>query len=136
LLGSGEKTFVRVSRPRATPVIDLPYTEAGQTASEGLRKKLFAMLSSAALMRGNRRRASALDVTDFEAAFDDLVNPPARPLWLDVAAQIGMVIGGGFIGFGTSVLAGGMGRENGWIPVISGSLVAIASVIVQHIKLK
>jgi hypothetical protein len=87
-------------------------------------------------MRGNRRRASALDVTDFEAAFDDLVNPPARPLWLDITAQIGMVVGGAFIGFGTSVLAGSTAQQIGWFPLISGSLVAVASIVIQHIKFK
>jgi hypothetical protein len=105
-----------------------------KVSSENLHEKLFGMLSSAALVRGHKRRASALDVTDFEAAFDDLINPRSRPAWMDCAADIGLLLGGGFVGAGTNILTASGERAQGWIAVLAGAFVGIFCIVIKYVK--
>ncbi len=93
------------------------------------------MLSSEALVRGHRRRASALDVTDFEAAFDDLVNPRQRPWWVDCVVDCGLFFGGGFVGAGTNIVTGGGSYATGGLVIGAGVFVGGFSIAVKYLKL-
>src|SRR4051794_7824192 len=64
---------------------NLPETRAGRDAHEKNRKALCETLMHSAQVHGRRRRATELDCTDFEAAYDGIVKPQPRPAWLDWA---------------------------------------------------
>lgn len=126
--------FFKNIRARSPATAELSLTPKAEAAQEDLRKKLFNMLSAEALVRGHKRRASALDVTDYEAAFDDLLNPPTHPRWMDCAADIGLLLGGGFIGAGTNILTGSGNTGEAWIAIVAGGFVGAFSTAVKYIK--
>lgn len=134
---------VQPSRPRAKSKrpkrggspSKLPLTVAAEIESEILRKKLFGLLTLESHVRGNRRRASALDVTDFQAAYDDLVNPRPRPVWIDVMGDAGLMLGGLFGGVGTNILTSDRGRPEGWVCVAASVFVSLFCILVKYLKL-
>lgn len=68
------------------------------------RDKIASMLYGEALKRANRRRATFIDATDLEHAFDEVVNPILRPGWLDVIADLCNFAGGAFTGYAINIL--------------------------------
>ena len=116
-------------------VRELPLTSEAELALDRLRNKLIDMLSKAALVRAHRRRASAQDTTDLEAAFDELVNPPSIPIWIRVIADITAILASCFIGYGTNIITGGSpNASSGWLAVIPGVLLAIFATAVKYMK--
>jgi hypothetical protein len=116
---------------------ELPLTRAAESASERFRKDLFSMLASAADARGKQRRATELDATDFEAAFDKLVNPRSHPVWIDVVADAGLLLAGLFCGIGSNVLTGNPPNAfGGLICIGAGLFVGLFCVVIKYIPSK
>ena len=135
-------------RPNPSPVADpkiadepgmpadlLIRTAAGKTRGE-INGRFREMLGMSATIRGRRPRANALDVTDFEAAFDDLLNPSPRPRWLEVLLDVGVLIAGGFIGYAINILTGqSPDHDKVWLSLTAGGLIGVLSTTLKHIKL-
>jgi hypothetical protein len=76
--------------------------DAAQVAKD-LRATLIGMIDAVALMRANRRRATAIDRVDFEADFDDLVNPSLRSKRLALIGDVCGIFGAGSIGYSINI---------------------------------
>lgn len=117
--------------PDREPVPNLPLAGAAGPAAENLKSKLSDMLAAGALVRAHKRRASALDVTDYEAAYDDLVNPRPRPIWVEILTDIGVGLGGIIAGIGVSDLHT---SGEGWLVLIAGIFVVGISTAFKYIR--
>ncbi len=131
--------FASPNRPQGKPtgLKAIPATAKGDEVEVRLGRKLTSMLATMALIRANRRRATAIDTTDFEAAFDDLINPDPRPKWLDVLADVATLLGGGFLGYAINVMTG----DHPAIPLIAATLLSglslgIGAMVIKSKKLR
>ena len=107
--------------------------EAEQFA-RGLRAKLVRMIDAAALMRAERRRATAIDQVDYEAAFDDIVNPVPRPKRLDLIGDVCGIFGAGFIGYSINIYTGpGPSYRDGHIAILSGAILSVAGICLKYL---
>lgn len=92
------------------------------------------MLSESAHVRGRKRRASMLDQTDFEAAFDDIVSPRQRPLWFSLMADLGVLLAGILIAYAINVLTGTPAATAAWlIPLIAGIFVTAFCLAIKYL---
>ena len=131
-------TPVSPSRPTGKPIglKAIPATVKGDEVANRLSLKLEGMLGTTALIRANRRRATAIDTTDYEAAFDDLVNPNPRPKWLDVLADIATLFGGGFLGYAINVMTGEKPDITKIsITLLAGLLLGIGAIVIKSKKI-
>lgn len=114
---------------------ELPLTAGGKIARDRLRSRLNDMHSKAALVRAHRRRATAQDTTDFDAAFDELVNPQGRPIWVNATADAMVILASFFIGYGTNIATGDDSNAGrGWLAILPGILLAVFATVVRYIK--
>ncbi len=109
-------------------------TVQGEQAGKQFRSKLAAMIDAAALMRANRRRATAIDRVDFEAAFDDLVNPSPRPRRLALIGDVCGIFGAGFVGYSINIYTGsGSPHQVGHIAILSGLILSVAGACLKYV---
>jgi hypothetical protein len=72
-------------------------------------------------LRANRRRTTAIDRVDFEAAFDDLVNPALRSKRLAFIGDVCGIFGAGFLGYSLNIDTGSASpHQIGHIAILSG----------------
>ncbi len=122
-------------RPRSEPKA-LPTTKKGREVARALRKRLTEMLDAAAQVNANRRRATAIDTTDFEAAFDDAVNPFPRPRRLDLVADLCAAVGAGFVGYSINIYTGdGRSYLPAHIAMIAGLVLSLVGVAIKQLDL-
>ncbi len=132
-----EQIWAKPGSLAASTPASLERTGKGEVVREGLRKKLAEMLDSTALTRANRRRATAIDTTDFEAAFDDLVNPDPRPKWLDVLADVATLFGGGFLGYAINIMTGDAPDLRMIVGMmLSGLILGIGAIVIKNKKIR
>ncbi len=107
--------------------------QAAQVAKE-LRAKLVAMLDAAALMRADRRRATAIDRVDFEAGFDDVVNPSPRVRRLALVGDVSGIFGAGFIGYSINIYSGsGSSLLPGHIAILAGMVLSVVGACLKYL---
>jgi hypothetical protein len=107
--------------------------DANQVAKK-LRIKLIAMLDAAALMRANRRRATAIDRVDFEAAFDDLISPALRLKRLALIGDICGIFGAGFIGYSINIYTGtGSVQQMGHLAILAGLILSVVGACLKYV---
>ena len=116
---------------------ELDLTDQGKARAEQLRGQLARCLDAMAKTRGLRRRASALDVTDFEAAHDDLVNPAPRPRELDIIADVLGYVGAAFLGYAINIWTGsGPEFAKGHLAGIAAFVLSGAAIAIKNTKVK
>jgi hypothetical protein len=109
-------------------------TEQADQFAEELRIKLVGMLDAAAILRADRRRATALDRVDFEAAFDDVVNPVSRLSRLALIGDVCGIFGAGFIGYSINVYTGpGSPHQTGHIAILAGLILSVAGACLKYL---
>ena len=109
-------------------------TVQAEQAAKDLRVKLVAMIDAAALMRANRRRATAIDRVDFEAAFDDVVNPFPRPKRLAFIGDLCGIFGAGFVGYSINIYtSSGSPHQVGHIAILAGVILSVAGACLKYI---
>ena len=81
----------------------VPTTEVGEKVADQVRRKLTEMVNAAALTEANRRRATAIGTTDYEAAFDLITGPVKREKTLAIVADGAGAVGTGLIGYAISI---------------------------------
>ena len=92
------------------------------------------MIDSAALMRAKRRRATAIDRVDYEAAFDDVVNPSPRPKRLALIGDVCGIFGAGFVGYSINVDTGsGTVTQVGHVALLAGAVLSLAGVCLKYV---
>ena len=94
----------RRRRKKPTEPEPLPSTVAGRKREDVLGGMMASMLHRSAQIRANRRRAPEVDSTDYERAYDDIVNPIPRPRRLNAVADLSNFVGGAFLGYAINVL--------------------------------
>jgi hypothetical protein len=105
-----------------------------EQGAEELRAKLVGMLDSAALMRANRRRATAIDQVDFEAAFDDVVHPVSKLKRLALIGDVCGIFGAGFIGYSINIYTGaGSIYQIGHIAILAGMVLSVAGACLKYL---
>ncbi len=103
----GEKKAKRKPRrPAELKSPGLPCTQAGDKVADHFRQKLIEMVDAAALTEANRRRATALDATDYEAGFDRIAGPSRRENVVIIVADSAGAVGTGLIGYAINVYTG------------------------------
>jgi len=80
-----------------------PTTKAGGKVSDHLQEKLIDMLFAGARIEANRRRGTAIDSTDYEAAFSRIVAPSRRNTVVGVVADVAGFAGSCLIGFAINI---------------------------------
>jgi hypothetical protein len=92
------------------------------------------MVEAAAQLRANRRRATAIDRVDLEAAFDDIVNPAPRPKRLALIGDVCGIFGAGFIGYSINIYTGsGPVHLVGHIAILSGAILSVVGACLKYI---
>jgi hypothetical protein len=118
--------------PAAEAVIETT-GEAEKVAKE-LRDNLVEMIDSAALMKAKRRRATAIDQVDYQAAYDDLVNPVPRPKRLALIGDVCGIFGAGFIGYPTNIYMGpSSAHQVGHVAILAGAILSVAGACLKYI---
>jgi hypothetical protein len=141
-----EDSKSKVTRGKSTPKKEparepisgavIETTGQAERVAKELRVKLGDMVDAAALMRANRRRATALDRVDYEAAFDDVVNPIPRPRRLVLIGDVCLTCGGAFIGYATNIYVGfGPSYQIGHITILAGVILAGTGICLKNIDL-
>ena len=120
---------------KATTTTELISTiEQAEEFAESIRGQLVAMINSAALMRANRRRATAIDRVDFEAAYDDLVNATPRPKSLALLGDVCGAFGAGFIGYSINIYTGpGSAHQAGHIAILAGLVLSVLGIGMKYV---
>lgn len=114
------------------PVIET--TGQAEKVAKDLRNKLVEMIDAAALLRANRRRATAIDRVDFESAFDDMVNPAPRPKRFALIGDVCGIFGAGFIGYSINIYTGsGAVHQAGHIAILAGVILSVAGACLKYI---
>lgn len=136
--GSGgfSRRFSDLKRKESADRTDI--TPAGDRQFEELQRKLSKMLWSGATLRGHRRRASMLDVQDFDGAFSDIVSPADRSRWANLTAELCVLAAGLFTGYAINILTGTTPETpvSAWlIPLAAGIIIGIVAIAVKCIKL-
>jgi hypothetical protein len=109
-------------------------TEKADQAAEELRNKLIGMLDLAAIQRADRRRATATDQVDFEAGFDDVVNPISRLSRLALIGDVCGIFGAGFIGYSINIYTGsGTPHQTGHIAILAGLILSVAGASLKYL---
>ncbi len=92
------------------------------------------MLDTAAILRANRRRATAIDRVDFEAAFDDVVNPFPRPKRLALIGDLCGIFGAGFVGYSINIYTGsGSPAQVGHIAIAAGLMLSVVGACLKYL---
>lgn len=113
---------------------ELKTTRQAEKFAKLLRLKLIAMVDAAALMRANRRRATIIDQRDFEAAFDDVVNPVPRPKRLALIGDVCGIFGAGFVGYSINIYTGsGSAHQVGHVAILAGVVLSVAGACLKYI---
>jgi hypothetical protein len=99
-----EKPRRKPRKPSEPKPQGLPTTEAGEKVADGLRRKLVEMVDAAALTEANRRRATAIDATDYEAGFDRIAGPAKLVTTVAIVADAAGAIGTGLTGYYINIL--------------------------------
>ncbi len=114
---------------------ELPRTEVGESTFQDLGGRLVQMLNRAALLRAHRRRATAQDRTDLEAAFDDMVHPATRPVWVDALCDAFLATASLFVGVGTNIATGsGPDASAGWKIVAPSFALGLFAILIRYVK--
>jgi hypothetical protein len=122
------------SSPQAIPEVVIETTGQAEKVAKELRDKLVGMIDAAALMRANRRRATAIDRVDFEAAFDDVVNPSPRPKRLALIGDVCGIFGAGFIGYSINVYTGPeTAHRVGHVAILAGLVLSVAGACLKYV---
>jgi len=123
---------------RKEPADRTDVTPAGGERFLELQKKLWKMLWAGATIRGHRRRASMLDLQDFDGAFSDIVSPAARSRWANFLAEFCILVAGLFTGYAINILAGATRSTpiSEWlIPLSAGIMIGIIAITIKYIKI-
>ena len=108
--------------------------EEAEEYAESIRVELAAMVDSAALMRARRRRATAIDRVDYEAAFDDVVRATPRPTQLALIGDVCGVFGAGFIGYSINIYTGpASAHPIGHIAILAGLVLSVAGICMKYV---
>ena len=128
-----KRKFGKRAAPK--PSTTLPTTEAGEKVADQLQRKLIDMLNATALTEANRRRATAIDTTDYEAGFGLIAGPPKKNKVVAIVADVIGAIGAALIGYATSVYTGGTKSDyyiHAHIAILSGIALLSASIVLKH----
>src|SRR4051794_25198120 len=88
------------SPPAETPEdTSLEFTRAAANRSREYVERFHALFQETAFHNAGRRGSSCVDNTDYDAAWQRLLNPRPRPFILEIAAEVGLVLGGCLVGF-------------------------------------
>lgn len=131
-----EKPKRRTSRKPVEPKPNttLPTTEAGEKAADQVQRKLIEMVNAAALTEANRRRATAIDATDYEAGFDLIAGPSKRENAVAIVADVAGAIGTGLIGYAINVYTGASpDRSNGHLALIGGVTLLVTGIVLKYV---
>jgi hypothetical protein len=113
-------------------------TPAGGGRFEELQKKLSKMLWAGAVFRGHRRKASMLDIQDFDGAFSDIVSPAERPTWLNILTDLCVLASGIFTGYAINVYTAAtpLTPNAAWIvPLLAGLIIGIVAAFLRYKKI-
>lgn len=113
-------------------------TPAADEHFERLLKRLSKMLWSGAMVRGHRRRASLVDVNDLDNAFDDVVNPAERPLWLNITTDVCVLVSGLFTGYAINKYTSDPASTpiSAWVvPLSAGVFIGLLAAFLRYKKL-
>jgi hypothetical protein len=113
----------------------LVVTDSGSFQAARTVQDFEALLQAAAEQNARRRGSNCLDNTDFKAAYKQLINPRQRPLFLDILAEVGLVIAGGLLGYSLPVVSQSAERGSGWIILAAGIFLGFLCAIIKHIEL-
>jgi hypothetical protein len=130
----GEKKPKRKPRrPAELKPSGLPSTQAGKRVADQLRRKLIEMVDAAALTEANRRRATALDATDYEAGFDRIAGPARRENIVVIVADLAGAVGTGLLGYAINVYTGATPDiSKGHLTMIGGVALVTASIVLKY----
>jgi hypothetical protein len=128
-----EKPRRKPRKPSEPKSQGLPTTEAGEKVADGLRRKLVEMVDAAALTEANRRRATAIDATDYEAGFDRIAGPAKPVTTVAIVADATGAIGTGSIGYSINIYTeNGPDFTKGHLAMLSGCALLIISVVLKY----
>ena len=122
-------------RPKKAPEPrTLPTTEAGEKVADQVRGKLIEMINAAALTEANRRRATAIDSTDFEKGFDLIAGPAKRQHAVAIVADVAQAIGTGLIGYAINVYTGTEPNKiHGHLAMIGGIALLAVGIVIKYV---
>jgi hypothetical protein len=112
----------------------IPISGQAEIAVEEIRVKLVGMVELAAQLRANRRRATAIDRVDFEAAFDDVVNPIPRPKRVALIGDVCGIFGAGFVGYSINIYTGsGSSYQLGHLAILAGAGFSVVGACLKYV---
>ena len=112
----------------------LPGTEMGERVADQVQRKLIEMVNAVALTEANRRRATAIDATDYEKAFDLIAGPAKRENAVAIVADVATAAGTGLIGYAINVYTGSAPeRTHGHLAMIGGILLLVLGIVLKYV---
>ncbi len=127
----GERPGRRGKKPTESKT--LPTTEAGDKVADQLRRKVIEMVDASALTEASRRRATAIDTTDYERGFDRIVSPSHRQNITVIVADVASAIGAGLIGYAINVYTGGSSSLlPGHIAFLAGTSMSVIGIVLKY----
>jgi hypothetical protein len=124
----------RQRKPVEPKTQELPTTEASEKVADRLRRKLIEMVNAAALTEANRRRATAIDATDYEAGFDLIAGPRKRENAVAIVADVVGAIGTGLIGYAINVYTSAVSdMSRGHLAIFGGAAPLTAGIVLKYV---
>jgi len=114
----------------------LERTAAGENEHARLIVVLTNMLHLAALVEANRRRASSIDTTDIQTAYDHVVSSYKTPKLQFIIFEIFGLVGGAFIGVAINIMTGGSADwSKAYLSLAAGIPLAAIGVVFKYAKI-
>ena len=129
-----ERSKRKPRKPVESKAPSPPTTEAGKKVVDQVRRKLVEMVNAAALTEADRRRATAIDATDYEAAFDRIAGPAKREHAVAIVADVAGAIGTGLIGYAINVYTGAPSDKiHGHLAIIGGIALLATGIVLKYV---
>ena len=93
------------------------------------------MVNAVALTEANRRRATAIDSTDYEKAFDLIAGPAKRENAVAIVADVATAAGTGLMGYAINVYTGSAPEKtHGHLAMIGGVVLVVLDIILKYVN--
>ncbi len=111
-------------------------SEDAIAASEEIMETFWALLHHAAQISGLRRKTDLIGRVDYDEGFKAIANPQPRPKWIGTSIESATLLCGIVISAGVNIITSD-NQDNAWIGwtlSISGALIGISLIAIDHNK--